>query len=59
MMQQLPANRAPGKGCRAGQLIDYGKLDRYAFGVALGERGIPGQYNLDDLEADLRYAGGQ
>jgi len=35
------------------------KLDRYAFGVALAERGIPRQYTTDDLDADLRYAGGQ
>ena len=42
-----------------GQAARMAKLDRYALGVALGERGIPRQYNLDDLEADLRYAGGQ
>jgi len=42
-----------------GQAARMAKLDRYAFGVGLGERGIPRQYNLDDLEADLRYAGGQ
>jgi predicted HTH domain antitoxin len=35
------------------------KLDRYALGIELAERGIPRQYSADDLEADLRYAGGQ
>ena len=42
-----------------GQASRMAKLDRYAFGVALAERGIPRQYGLDDLDADLRYAGGQ
>ncbi len=35
------------------------QLDRYAFGAALAERGIPRQYSPADLEADLRYGGGQ
>ena len=35
------------------------RLDRYAFGAALCERDIPRQYGLDDLDDDLRYAGGQ
>jgi predicted HTH domain antitoxin len=35
------------------------RLDRFAFGVELAERGIPRQYSAEDLEADLRYAGGQ
>lgn len=42
-----------------GQAARMAKLDRYAFGLALAERGIPRQYDLDDLDADLRYAGGQ
>ncbi len=42
-----------------GQAARMAKLDRYALGIELGERGIPRQYNLDDLDADLRYAGGQ
>ena len=33
------------------------KLDRYAFGAELAERGIPRQYSVEDLEADLRYGG--
>ena len=42
-----------------GQASRMAGLDRYAFGVVLAERGIPRQYGLDDLDADLRYAGGQ
>jgi len=42
-----------------GQASRMAKLDRYAFGVALGERSIPRQYTTDDLDADLHYAGGQ
>ncbi len=42
-----------------GQASRMAKLDRYAFGVALAERDIPRQYGLDDLDADLTYAGGQ
>ena len=42
-----------------GQASRMAKLDRYAFGVALAERGIPRQYSTEDLDADLRYAGGQ
>ena len=42
-----------GQGARVAQ------LDRYAFGAALAERGIPRQYTPADLDADLRYAGGQ
>jgi predicted HTH domain antitoxin len=34
------------------------KLDRYALGAALAERGIPRQYSTEDLDADLHYAGG-
>lgn len=34
-------------------------LGHFAFGVALAERGIPLQYSLEDLDADLRHAGGQ
>jgi predicted HTH domain antitoxin len=42
-----------------GQASRMAKLDRYAFGIALAERGIPRQYTTEDLDADLRYAGGQ
>lgn len=42
-----------------GQAARLAKLDRFALGVELGERGIARQYGLDDLEADLAYAGGQ
>ena len=42
-----------------GQAARMANLDRFAFGVELCERGIPRQYNLDDLNADLHYAGGQ
>ncbi len=42
-----------------GQASRMAKLDRFAFGLALADRGIPRQYGLDDLDADLRYAGGQ
>ena len=42
-----------------GQAARMAKLDRYAFGVELAERGIPRQYSIDDLDADLRYGGGQ
>jgi predicted HTH domain antitoxin len=42
-----------------GQAARMAKLDRFAFGVELGERGIPRQYGPEDLEADLRYGGGQ
>ncbi|MBI4661717.1 MAG: UPF0175 family protein [Verrucomicrobia bacterium] len=42
-----------------GQAARMAKLDRYAFGAELAERGIPRQYSVADLEADLHYAGGQ
>ena len=42
-----------------GQATSMAQLDRYAFGVALAERGIPRHYSADDLAADLRYGGGQ
>jgi predicted HTH domain antitoxin len=42
-----------------GQGARMAHLDRYAFGAALAERGIPRQYSTADLDADLRYAGGQ
>lgn len=42
-----------------GQAARMAKLDRYAFGVELAERDIPRQYSLDDLDSDIRYAGGQ
>jgi predicted HTH domain antitoxin len=42
-----------------GHAARIAKLDRYAFGVELAERGIPRQYGVEDMEADLRYGGGQ
>ncbi len=42
-----------------GQAARMAQLDRYALGAELAERGIPRQYNLEDLNADLQYAGGQ
>jgi len=42
-----------------GQAARMAKLDRFAFGGTLAERGIPRQYGPEDLEIDLRYAGGQ
>jgi len=42
-----------------GQAARIAKLDRYALGAALADRGIPRQYSTEDLNADLRYAGGQ
>ena len=42
-----------------GQAARMAKLDRYALGAALAERGIPRQYSTEDLDADLHYAGGQ
>ena len=31
-------------------------LDHYAFGVALGERGIPRQYGLTEAQEDITHA---
>jgi predicted HTH domain antitoxin len=42
-----------------GRAARMAQLDRYAFGAALAERGIPRQYSPADLDADLHYAGGQ
>jgi predicted HTH domain antitoxin len=42
-----------------GQAARMAKLDRFAFGAELSERSIPRQYGVEDLEADLRYDGGQ
>ena len=42
-----------------GQSARMAMLDRFAFGAALAERGIPRQYGPEDLDTDLRYAGGQ
>lgn len=42
-----------------GMAARMAQLDRYAFGAALAERGIPRHYSQADLDADLRYAGGQ
>jgi predicted HTH domain antitoxin len=40
------------------QAARMAKLDRLALGVELAERAIPRQYGPEDLETDLRYAGG-
>jgi predicted HTH domain antitoxin len=42
-----------------GQTARMAKLDRYAFGEALADRNIPRHYSTEDLQADLRYGGGQ
>ena len=42
-----------------GQAARMAKLDRFAFGLELAGRDIPRQYNLEDLEADIHYGGGQ
>lgn len=42
-----------------GQAARMAKLDRYAFGAELAERGIPRQYSAADLENDLHYGGRQ
>ena len=42
-----------------GQAARMAKLDRFAFGLELAGRDIPRQYNLEDLEADVHYGGGQ
>jgi predicted HTH domain antitoxin len=34
-------------------------LDQYAFGVELGERGIPRQYGLTEAQEDIAHAGRQ
>jgi predicted HTH domain antitoxin len=34
-------------------------LDHYAFGVELGERGIPRQYGLTEAQEDVAHAGRQ
>lgn len=42
-----------------GQAARMAKLDQYALGLQLAERNISRHYSIDDLDADLRYAGGQ
>lgn len=39
-----------------GQAARLAKLDHYAFGVALAERGIPRQYGLTEAQEDLAHA---
>ena len=41
------------------QAARMARTDRFGFGVELAERGIPRHYGPEDLEADLRYGGGQ
>ena len=42
-----------------GKARDLANLSKYAFGVALGERGVPRHYDEAELAEDLRYARGQ
>jgi predicted HTH domain antitoxin len=39
-----------------GQGARVAKLDRYAFGVALAERGIPRQYGMTEAMEDVAHA---
>lgn len=39
-----------------GQGARLAGLDAYAFGVALGERGIPRQYGLTEAQEDILHA---
>ncbi|HOB98630.1 MAG TPA: UPF0175 family protein [Verrucomicrobiota bacterium] len=39
-----------------GQAARLAGLDHYAFGVELGERGIPRQYGLTEAQEDLAHA---
>jgi predicted HTH domain antitoxin len=41
-----------------GQAARMAKLERFALGAELAKRGIARQYASDDLDADLKYAGG-
>lgn len=38
------------------QAARLASLDQYAFGVALGERGIPRQYGLTEAQEDIAHA---
>ncbi len=46
-------------------ILSFGKareltgLDKYQFGLLLGQRGIPRRYGTEDLEDDLAYANGK
>ena len=39
-----------------GQAAQMARLDQFAFGVALGERGIPRQYGLTEALEDVAHA---
>jgi len=39
-----------------GQATRLAALDHFAFGVALGERGIPRQYGLTEAQEDIAHA---
>jgi predicted HTH domain antitoxin len=39
-----------------GQAAQLADLDHYAFGVELGERGIPRQYGLTEAQEDILHA---
>jgi predicted HTH domain antitoxin len=47
------------------RILSFGKareltgLDKYPFGLLLGQRGIPRHYGAEDLEDDLAYAYGK
>jgi predicted HTH domain antitoxin len=38
------------------QAVRLAALDHYAFGVELGERGIPRQYGLTEAQEDIAHA---
>lgn len=38
------------------QATRLAKLDHYAFGVELGQRGIPRQYGLTEAQEDIEHA---
>jgi predicted HTH domain antitoxin len=38
------------------QAARLARLDHYAFGVELGERGIPRQYGLTEAQEDIAHA---
>jgi predicted HTH domain antitoxin len=42
-----------------GKARELAQVDKYAFGLLLGERGVPRHYGLQELEDDLAYARGE
>jgi len=59
MQIELACRFYANKWLSLGQAARMAQMDRFVFGVALAERGIPRQYGPEDLQTDLRYAGGQ